>query len=195
MNPQRQSALLCLPTELLLIIFEYLILAKQPLLINCPCSSNWAYGPYKRHTLEFDQRCWRMGWVTAPKQPALSLTCSKIRSIILPIFYSRNAFRAHYCHEVSDLDSVIRWLERIGRCNRELLRDFCFWDWNPIYDSEMSDALRWLKRSDIFLKIGGSMETLRKKRLCCHRVTFGEEGDDYYQMVPWLYGEQVDICR
>lgn len=39
------------------------------------------------------------------------------------------------------------------------------------------------------------METLRKKRLCCHRVTFGEEGDDYYQMVPWLYGEQVDICR
>lgn len=183
MHPQHQCRLLQLPAELQLIIFEYAVIEENPLLVNCGCDSSYFRDIEKWHQ---DQNLWSQGEIRSPSQPALTRTCSMIRNISLPMFYQQNSFRAHYCYE-TNFDMAVHWLRMIGQENRRLLKDFCFWDWNPTYDRQMPRDMWKVKRSEIFRGMGGSMETLGSQQCCCHRVTFGEEDEDYYELVPSLF--------
>ena len=180
---QQQSRLLQLPTELQLTIFEYAVVEDHPLLLNCGCDSS-----YKGDEEAWCEavELWKKGEKLPPFQPGITSTCSIVRRMVLPIFYQRNVFRAHYCYR-TDFDMAVKWLKMIGKENRLLLRDFCFWDLNPDYDWQVRRDLWEVKRSDVFRTLGGSMETLKVEGCCCHHVTFGEEGDDYVHIVSHLF--------
>ena len=184
MHLQQQSRLLQLPTELQLVIFEYAVVETAPLLINCGCDSSY-FGDDERW--QQDLELWESGEKHPPTQPALTRTCRLIRNIALPMYYQQNSFRAHYCFP-SDFDGCIKWVEQIGSANRRLLRYFCLWDKNSSYDQWTPEALAKVKRSAMFQDLGGSMETLEVIGCCCHRITFGDEGDDYYEFVRYVFG-------
>lgn len=185
MHHQQQSPLLQLPAELQLTIFEYAVLEPEPLLLNCGCDSSYS-GDHDQW--REDRQLWETGERLPPLQPGLTKTCSLIRSLTIPIFYQQNVFRAHYCHR-SDFETAVKWLNLIGKDNRLLLRDLCLWDWNTSFDWQMPSSLRLVNRSEIFRGMGGSMESLGRETHCCHRITFGDEDEDYVGLVPWLFGE------
>lgn len=194
MHCQEQSRLLQLPVELQLAIFEYVVIEDEPLLLNCGCDSSYRGDV---DAWNEDQALWDKGEKHPPFQPGLTATCTTVRAITLPMFYGRNAFRAHYCWE-ADFDMAVKWLKLISPVNRRLLRDLCLWDKNPFFDEWRPDNLKKATRSEVFRGLGGEMETLQGKGYCCHHVTFGKEYDDHYDLLPGLFDDFVGmaaICR
>ena len=184
MDNQQQSRLLQLPVELQLAIFEYSVIEDTPLLLNCGCDSSYR----SVEAWEEDQALWERGEKHPPAQPGLTQTCHVIRATTLPMFYRQNMFRAHYCFE-TNLDKSIDWLGAIGPANRQNLRDFALWDWNPIFDVFTPRDLKRAKRSDIVRKYGGRMESLHRDDHCFHKVVFGERVEDPLELLPLLFDD------
>jgi hypothetical protein len=180
-SAKSQSALFNLPTELVLSIFEYAIIEAEPLLLNCGCDSSYT----DEEEWDEDQARWESGEKHPPYQPGLTQTCRWVRSVTLPMFYERNAFRSHYCFRV-DLDMSLRWLKAIGPDNRRRLKDFCFIDKNPLYDMQWERDLKRLQRREVFKEMDGNFETL-ESAYCCHRVRFGVEQDDSLEGLEALF--------
>lgn len=188
MDFQQQSRLMQLPAELQLTIFEYVVIEHETLLINCGCDSSYR-GDWDKW--EEDRQLWASGQKQPPQQPGLTRTCKVIRSITLPMFYTRNVFRAHYCYE-TDFPLLIRWLTAIGLDNRMLLRDFALWDWNRFFDRQVPSNILKAKRSDLCRGLKGKMETLEREQYCCHKVTFGDGEEEYYDLIPQLFEQTAE---
>lgn len=191
LHDQRQSPLMRLPYELILLIFEYVVVEDDPLLLNCGCDSSYTRtGGRGLEAYKQDRELWHKGELHPPIQPMITRTCSLIRAITIKIFYQRNAFRACYCYGCQR-QVPYKWLAMIGSRNRRMIRDLCFWDWNAFYDKLRPDDLVAVRRSKIFREWGGSMETVSTDLVCCHRITFGGEGGDYYHLVPALFEPDI----
>ncbi|KAM3421396.1 hypothetical protein BST61_g1792 [Cercospora zeina] len=172
-----------LPDELLLIIWEYAVVNSDPLLVNCPCDSSFGGWNEEYH---HERDAWKEGRHHPPCQPPLTRVCRSIRFDALSIFYSRNAFRAGYCYEC-DTDIVVSWLRVIGKQNRELLKDFFFWDANPVHDQCSPKCLKKLKRSAVVRELGGCVDTTDMSGACRHDVRFGQEQMDELEGVAQLF--------
>lgn len=167
--PGGQSRLLSLPLELQLQIYEYAITVSDPLLLNCPCDSS--FGGW---TLEYDEarQLWFNGSRKPPVEPALTRTCRAIRRETLAMFYLRNAFQAGYCFN-TDQTPVLSWLQRLGPKKRAWLKDFYYFDENPMHDvnNDRSD-LEKIRSSKVCKELGGFMVSMSTKHYCRHNVTF-----------------------
>lgn len=184
---QQKSRLLQLPAELQLAIFEFAIIENKPLLVNCPCDSSFPSADDDQQHKE-EKALWESGEKQPPFQPGLTRTCTAVRCITLPMFYQQNIFRAHYCY-ATDFGMAMKWLKLIGPTNRLLLRDFCLWDWNWLFDVQSPKDLKLVKRGDIVRGMGGELKTLKRNGHCCHKITFGEEHHDYYELIPGLFDD------
>lgn len=162
--------LLDLPFELQLPIYEMVVIAESPLLINYHCNSSYR-GRYDE--MKQDEQKWKSGELHPPTQPALSQTCRFIRQATLPIFYKENVFRASYCHPKTKLPGLVRWLRVIGRENREMLRHWYLYDRNRSYDRWEKKDLVAVKESEICTEMDGRVETFSNENCCAHLVTFG----------------------
>lgn len=181
---ESESRLLRLPTELQLAIFEYAVIEDEPLLLNCGCDSSYS----TMQEWHDDEMLWEDGEKHAPEQPGITRTCKSLRAMTLPIFYQKNRFRAHYCYE-ANLGMAIMWLERIGHANRLMLRDFCLWDKNPLFDGWIPKDIMRAGRSDIVRKFHGRLEgcQVRAHDYCCHPVVFEDGEKEYYDSVACLF--------
>lgn len=182
MHLQQQSRLLQLPTELQLAIFEFAVIEDEPLLVNCGCDSSYS----SIDDWNEDQGRWDSGEKHPPAQPGLTRTCRAVRVIALPMFYKQNSFRAHYCYE-ADFAMAVSWLKDIGQANRELMADFAMLDMNWMFDLRVPSDIKKVRRSEIVREMGGRMETMEKRDCCFHRVMFGLDDDEYYELVPMLF--------
>ena len=163
--------LFTLPVELQLQIYEMVVIADEPLLLNCGCDSSYI----DEDDWAMDTALWEAGDKHPPYQPALTQTCKAIRSMTIPMFYRRNVFRAHYCY-AADVDMALSWLSCIGPENRIILKDLCFWDKNPRFDMQRdAQDLKKLRRGRLRRDYGGTVMTLQGN-FPCHRVSFVEGG-------------------
>ena len=190
MHSQQQSPLLQLPMELQLAIYEYAVIENESLYVNCGCDSSYA----SIAAWNEDQALWEDGRKHPPVQPGLTRTCQLVRALSLPIYYQRNAFRAHYCYE-ADLSMAIKWLKSIGQANRELMPDLAMLDVNPSFDFRVPNDIKKVGRSAIVREMGGRMQTEdRNPRDCCmHRVVFGLSDDEYYESVATLFRDDSEM--
>ena len=169
------SLLSRLPDELLLIIYEYTVISPEPLLLNCPCDSS--FGGWSEEYYA-EREAWETGQRSPPWQPALTKVCRSMRADALPMFYKHNAFRAGYCYEC-DTDIVVAWLRVIGKDNREMMKEFFFWDENPEHDRYSPKCLKKLVRSEVVRSLGGKLESTYSNVACRHDVRFGKnEGEE-----------------
>ena len=167
-SPPPPSRLLSLPQELQLLIWEYSVISDSPLHVNCPCDSS--YGGWTA-TYFADREAWESGVKQPPAQPALTRVCRSIRANALPIFYKANEFQAGYCYE-TDAETVRDWLQRIGRENREMMREFYFYDGNPKHDVNRDKDLKAVMRGEVVRKMGGKVKSCYTDTYCRHDVKF-----------------------
>lgn len=175
-----------LPAEIQLIIFEYVVMTDETLLINHPCDSSYDGFTDAYHA---DKKLWETGVRHPPKQPASTRTCRSIRYDTIPMFYKLNTFQAAYCFVV-DLKIVCRWLQAMGPENRVMLRSFRFFDSNPDNDSidDYADTRRLL-HSAFGREMRGSIVSTYSDEGCSHAVTFSLEEDDPMDGLVRLFGD------
>lgn len=159
--------------------------AIKPIFINCPCDSS-----YGGLTLEYfaARDAWQNGLNRPPCQPALTRVCRSIRADALPMFYSKNLFQAGYCYEC-DVPKAVKWLEKIGATNRDLMKNFYFFDANGRHDMNCTSDLRKLRRSTELKGMGAEMVSRYEGGVCWHGVSFGRDRDEDLVVLEALFRE------